>query len=353
MAICNPIRQGMTEIESFIEAVTERASLVLSTLGAREQTFHIGQLPFTLVGSSVTQDRLGRAFLNIREPLAALKCLHRLVVWDGTAQEALPPKPPWEATDYTPLGIVGRYSNQDVRFAFDAEISSLIVHNFVDNASHTWLPSIVQLPTWATAAPFRIVLSWLCNLHGMQIVHGAGISIDNKAVLLAGKGGSGKSTTALACALAGWAYLGDDYCAVEPAAGKIHLVYRTAKVTTATVTLLPSLAAWVPNPEQTIVEKETIFLEADHVSLLPSAELSAILLPHIGVERVSKIYPATRYEAIRAILPNTVMQLMGGTTATPRLIMQLAHSLPAFHLSLGTDLISLPDTIASQLSSVV
>ena len=353
MAICNPTREGMTEIESFVEAITERASSVLSS-GAREQTFYIGELPFTLIGSAATQDRLGRAFLNGRELLeGAPKFLHRLAIWDGTTQQAMPPKPPWDERDYSPFGIVRRYSNRDVRFAFDVETSSLIVYNFASNASHTWLPSIVQLPIWATASPCRIVLSWLCNLHGMQIVHGAAISIDNKAVLLAGKGGSGKSTTALACALAGWAYLGDDYCAVEPGSGKVHLVYRTAKVTPATLKLLPSLEAWVANPEQNIEEKGVIFLEADQLTLLPSANLSAILLPHIGMGRVSTIYPADRSEVIKAILPNTVMQLMGGTTITPQLIMQLAHSLPAFHLSLGTDLASVPGTIASQLSAVV
>jgi hypothetical protein len=43
------------------------------------------------------------------------------------------------------------------------------------------------------------------------------------------------------------------------------------------------------------------------------------------------------------------MQLMGGTSVTPRLIMQLTQSVPAFHLSLGTDLAGLTDTIAAQL----
>jgi hypothetical protein len=127
------------------------------------------------------------------------------------------------------------------------------------------------------------------------------------------------------------------------------LVYRTAKVTTTTLTLLPSLAPWITNPEQINVEKGIAFLEPDHVRLLPSATLSAILLPHVGGERISKIYPATRAEAIKAILPNTVMQLMGGTSATPRLILQLTHNLPAFHLSLGTDLTSVTEAIASLL----
>ena len=339
----------MTKAEAFAEAVAQRASSALSTSGLQERHFYIGNLPVTLVGNAVMQDILGRAFLSAPELPPNLLTGHRLVAWDGTAPSALPPEPPWQAPDYTAFGVVERYSNEAIRFAFDVETSSLITCDFVDDASYIWLPSIAQLPEWATAAPFRIVLSWLCNRHHMQIVHGAAVAIEGKAALLAGKGGLGKSTTALACALAGWTYLGDDYCAVEPAAGKVHMVYRTAKVTISTLRMLPSLADWTVNQEEPGAEKCVIFLQTDDVVLARSAELSAILLPHQSGERSTKIYPATRAEAIKAILPNTVMQLMGGTSVTPRLIMELAHSLPAFHLALGTDLSSLTDTIASWL----
>ena len=249
----------MTKAEAFAEAVAQRASSALSTSGLQERHFYIGNLPVTLVGNAVMQDILGRAFLSAPGLPPNPSTGHRLVVWDGTSPSALPPEPPWQATDYTAFGVVERYSNEAIRFAFDVETSSLITCDFGDDTSYTWLPSIAQLPEWAMAAPFRIVLSWLCNRHHMQIVHGAAVAIEDKAVLLAGKGGSGKSTTALACALAGWIYLGDDYCAVEPAAGKVHMVYRTAKVTISTLKMLPSLADWIVNRNELGAEKSVIF----------------------------------------------------------------------------------------------
>jgi hypothetical protein len=342
----------MTEVEAFAESVALRASSALSKRHARRELFSIGGLSFQLIAPEGKADHwLGRAFLerpsgptHITGPAS-----HRLFVWDGTNSEALPPPPPWIPTALEPLGVVGSHSNDAVRCAVDIHTDSLIVYNFARNSSHTWYPSIVELPAWARASPFRVVLSWLCNRHGMQIVHGAAVAIDGRAVLLAGTGGAGKSTTALACALAGLDYLGDDYCAVEPAAGKVHMVYRTAKLFKPTLNMIPSLAAWIDNRDRIEEEKGVIFLQPDDVSLVRSAALSAILLPRIGVESSTTFYPATRDEAIKAILPSTIGGLMGGTSVTPRLIMELVRSVPAFHLALGTDLKAVTDTVASRL----
>ena len=245
-----------------------------------------------------------------------------------------------------------RFSNDALRCAFDVETNALIVQDLVENTSHVWFPNIAQLPAWATAAPFRVPLSWLCNRQGMQMVHGAGVAIDGRAVLLAGKGGSGKSTTALACALAGMGYLGDDYCAVDPEDRTIHMVYRSAKVFPPAVDMLPALNPWIASQGKLPLEKDIVFLDAADVNLVRTATLSAILLPRIGTGPASTISPATPAEATKAILPTTFMQLMGGTPVTAALVMQLARDVPAFHLELGTNLETVTDTIARLLQSM-
>jgi hypothetical protein len=247
------------------------------------------------------------------------------------------------------LGVVGNHSNDAVRCAIDIPTKSVAVYDPARNTSHTWYPSIPDLPAWAKASPFRVVLSWLCNLHHMQIVHGAAIAIDGRAALLAGMGGAGKSTTALACMLAGFDYLGDDYCAVEPAAGKVHMVYRTAKLSRATLDMLPALVDVIENRDRIDEEKGVIFCQGEDMRLARSAELSAILLPCVGAGSSTVLCPATRDEAMRAILPSTIVGLMGGTSVTPRLIMELVRSVPAFHLALGTDLETVTDAVASRL----
>lgn len=350
MAVCGPESQGLTAAEAFAEAVVKRASAALSKRATRRDVFHIGSIPFELVTPGERADEwLGRAFLQCDEsPIDADIAPHRLVAWDGTDADALPPPRPWPPKAIEPRGVVDSHSNDAVRCAVDADISSLIVYNFAENMSYNWLPNVLELPLVARTSPFRIQLSWLCNRHRMQIVHGAAVAINGRAVLLAGKGGVGKSTTALACALAGMEYLGDDYCVVEPAAGKVHLIYRTAKLLKSSLDFMPCPGV-VENSDRLDIEKGVVFLESGDVQLSRSAELSAILLPRVEAGAPTRLFPATRQEAIRAILPSTIGQLMGGTSASPGLIMELVRSTPAFHLTLGGDFKIVPDTIATQL----
>ena len=348
--------QGIIETKAFAAAVARRASCALAKVGSRCEVFGIGGLRFQLVGPS--EDRghwLGRAFPRTApEPgdRSSPASLHQLLVWDGTAEDELPPNPPWAPADQTQFGLIGGFSDQPIRCAFDTGTNSLSVYNFADDVSYTWFPSIAALSTWVTAIPFRTVLSWHCNLHGMQLVHGAAVALGGKAVLLAGQGGAGKTTTVLASALAGLGYIGDDYCAVEPDKALIHMVYRTAKTWRPTLDFLPALEPLIVNPHELPDKKGIMFFEDDDLTLVRSAQLAAILLPRFGTERGTKALPATHADAIRAILPSTILGLLGGTSATPRLIMQLAHSVPVFHLELGTDIEAVPDAIAQLLETV-
>lgn len=353
MAFCASNSEIVTEVEAFAEAAAQRAASTLARSGIHRETLSIGELRFDLVEpASRPERRLGRAFFNwgAQHSEHTPPSSHRLTVWEGTSQDAIPPKLPWSHTyDGPSLGVVGSYAEQAIQCALDAETNSIVTCDVAKDSSHTWFPSISQLPAIATTSPFRIALSWHCNRNGMQFVHGAAVAIGDRAVLLAGAAGSGKSTTALACALVGFGYLADDYCAVEPAAGKIHMIYRTAKVSRPTLAMLPALESWITNRNQIGRDKGVMFLEPSNIKLVRSADLSAILLPRVGTERATKISPAARIEVVRAILPSTIMQLMGGTPATPDLILKLAQSVPAFHLSLGTDIAGLTETVAKQL----
>lgn len=341
----------MIETERFADALAAKAALALSSSSTRREFFSVGDLWIELTGSAAALDRLGSAFLTRNTPAPGrMENPHRLVVWDGTSEDSLPPAPPWDASDYSPLGVVEGHGSETTRFAFDAETNAFMAFDAAREMSHIWFPDIAKLPAWATAAPFRILISWLCNLRGMQIVHGAGIAAGDQAVLLAGRGGSGKSTAALACALAGLGYLGDDYCAIQLDPCEIHLVYRTAKATRTTLEMLPALNGRICEPNAAAADKDVLVLKEQDVRLVRSAKLKAILLPRIGNESATRLHAATRADAMQAILPNTFMQLMGGTAATPRLIMQLVQSVPSFHLSLGTDLTSVTNAIAAQLA---
>lgn len=350
MALCAAAK-GMTAAEDFAAGVARRAAAKLSLSNVRSEMFRIGGVRFQVIGAAPQRERwLGQAFFpNIEASHGEAQDVHQTMFWDGIDATSLPPERPWGPAGHMPLGVVTEFSNDKVRCAFDIHVGSLLVYDFVANASYTWFANVAELPPWAAASPFRVLLSWLCNLRGMQIVHGGAVAIDGRAVLLAGPGGAGKSTTALACVLAGLGYIGDDYCAVEPATGDVHMVYRTAKLFKSSLEMLPSLARMVVNRGRIADEKGVLYLDPGEMNLVRSAKLSAILLTVVGASARSMVRPATRAETIKAILPSTVGGLMGGTAVTTRMIMELARSVPAFHVELGTDLDSVVEAVTTSL----
>ena len=337
----------MTSPEVFADAVAARCEAALSRIRARVERFSIGAMSIKLVAPcDEACPWIGRAFLpNVVPAAEPSDREHCLAIWDGTRPELLPPPRPWGPTAHEPLGVVAEYSTDTVRCAFDIHTSSLVVRHSRLNASYVWVPKLADLPAWALASPLRVPLSWLANAHGMQVVHAAAVSIGGRAVLLAGAGGSGKSTTALACAMAGMAYIGDDYCVVEPGVNMVHLLYRTAKLFQPSLDMLPKARAWLCNPKRATEEKGVIFLDSSQVSVAPSAPLAAIVLPRLAGGERTTISRASRREAIAALLPSTIGGLMGGTAATPGLILKAVCGVPLYHLMLGTDLGGVTDTV--------
>lgn len=107
-----------------------------------------------------------------------------------------------------------------VKVFFSAADATLSVFNREENTCIVFLNDSKQLPSWATAAPFRLAFALLLQAKQVQIVHGAAVGSPDGAVLITGYGGSGKSTSALSCFRAGLGLLGDDYVAIRRAANR-------------------------------------------------------------------------------------------------------------------------------------
>ena len=224
-------------------------------------------------------------------------------------------------------------------------LSLLDLHS---NIGLYWHRAEHPLPYYEAGSPLRTMLHWWFRDRQMQFVHAAAVSIANRGVLLAGKGGSGKSTTALACLNAGFDYLGDDYCMVaRHPSPTVYSLYNTCKlVGDNDLEKFPGLASLVWNQERSGDDKATVFLR-DHCPerLGKSAELQAILLPCVTGGLATSIRPASRMEALMALAPTTIAQLPSSDAQDLRFMKELVHSLPAYSLQLGTNLAQIPIAI--------
>jgi hypothetical protein len=198
------------------------------------------------------------------------------------------------------------------------------------------------------AAPFRTILSWLAEEHDRVLVHGGAVANECGGVLFAGRGGAGKSTTALLCWHAGWHYLGDDYCLVQPGpATRVFSIYNSAKLTRSAVEKLgrPIASAQIGIG----AEKEMLFVSE---RVARSATCRVIFLPRVAGERQTTIENASAAEALRALAPSSIFQLSGAGAVSFRRLSQFVREVPARRLNLGTDLAQIPPAIAECVANL-
>lgn len=197
-------------------------------------------------------------------------------------------------------------------------------------------------PFWEIGSPFRFLLHDHFSQRGLQMVHAAAVGDGDGAVLVVGQGGSGKSTTALACAAAGLRYLSDDYALVDPERGLVHALYGSGKlVGPPDLDRLPAYRGHSINADsfEQGGSGKAVFLIDSVVpdALTATLPIRAIVIPRIDPFRAGEALPASVGDALEAIVPSTLGQLPGADRGDARRLEHFCHSLPVVSLALGGD----------------
>lgn len=184
------------------------------------------------------------------------------------------------------------------------------------------------------------MIQWWLEKHGGQLLHAAAVGNSDGAVLITGKGGSGKSTSALACLDRGMKYLGDDYVIVkknpEP---EVFSLYSTAKLNVEDLDRFPTLKKLAGERLRKNQEKDVMFLyPALKDQLVRSLPLKAVLTPEIQPAESTSIEPTSFWPIQRAMSFTTMSQLPGTGEHTQRYINELISRLPSFKLRPGKNL---------------
>jgi hypothetical protein len=204
--------------------------------------------------------------------------------------------------------------------------------------------------------PLHYLLSLWHNDRGAYVIHAGLVAKAGRGVLFAGVGGSGKSSTALACTCGGFDFLGDDCVALEARAdGRFlgHSVYSGAWVERDNLARFAALSAHVAAglaPE----DKALVRLDEAHPErLVRSAEIRAIVLPRVTGLAASRVRPASQGEALLALAPSSIVLFAPSPGADGvRQLGGLVRRIPAFWLELGTDVVSIPRAVDQVLEHV-
>lgn len=220
-----------------------------------------------------------------------------------------------------------------------------------------WVNDARDLPYYERGYPITNLLNWWLRDRGLTVVHAAVVGNTSGAVLLPGKGGSGKSTTTLACTAGGLAVVGDDYCAMDPRTGIAHSLYNTVKLKAeADVERFRALESFMRHMERVGEgddrQRSMVFLHPHFPGAMTSSlPVRAILVPQVTGEPGTSIVRASAGAALMALAPGTMLQLAGNERDAFRSMVGLVRGIPTFRILLGARIDGIPVAVARFLDS--
>lgn len=250
---------------------------------------------------------------------------------------------------------IKNYNSDRIYSIYHIGSNLLSILDTQENLALYWTEDASQLPYWDRGSPLRGILNWWTSQKNLQFVHAGAVGNNNGGVLLAGKGGSGKSSTALACLNSELVYASDDYCLVQTNPEPyVYSLYNTAKLKgRKDLARFPHLAMMIDNLDRLDEEKAMIFLQEHFPEKITNKlPIKAILVPQVTGELDTRVKQTSSMVALKALAPSTIFQLpKTGKSAFTRMS-ELVRQVPCYVLELGTDIPQIPQTISQQLSEL-
>lgn len=275
-----------------------------------------------------------------------------LHLWDSASTGISMIDPPVTSDCFTHRGDIWGMNSVRYRSAFHWGECSLNLLDVEQREGVFWIPTTAQLPFWCIASPLRTLFHWWLESQGGQLLHGAAVGDESGAMLILGKGGVGKSTTALASLLCGLQYIGDDYLAVrldpEP---RVFSLYSTAKLDRAQMDQFPELLPLVSNTGLNANEKAVVQLMPEFASqVVRSLPLKALAIPAFADAASSTFAPVNQVALQRAATFTTMSQLPQAGAYLHAFMQRLSTAVPGFQLQLGRDVRAIPTAIRAHLA---
>lgn len=270
-----------------------------------------------------------------------------LHIWDSesTGIEICPP--PVARHCFSDRGDIWTFHSQRLPSAFHWSEFSLNLMDLDRGTGIFWVRSAAGLPYWTQASPFRTLFHWWMAAQGHQLVHAAAVGPPDAGLLITGRGGVGKSSTALSCLAAGLAYAGDDYVLLTTTGGRLvaHSLYCTAKVNPADMSLYARFDPRLLGTKATAGDaKAVMFLTTGLVAALP---IAAAVTPRFGTAAETTPEAIEPALLIGAATYTTLAQLPHAGQATFDAIAHALSLVPGHRLVLGHDRARVPAAVAA------
>jgi hypothetical protein len=280
-----------------------------------------------------------------REPASAGEPVKEFRAWDSVGSGITPPPAPWSIDDYLPRDEVRGSGDRGIDASYALADRILSLWCGAEGRGRFWVNDAEALPAWESSAPFRNLLHWALADEGLAFAHAGVVGTAAGGVLLAGRGGAGKSTTAMVCVDAGWKYVSDDYCVLDATGTDptAHALYGTAKIAPSALARLPGLAQM--ERSQRDDGKIVLAVGTSAPALLAaSLPLRALVIPTVAAATGS-LHRLPLAAGARALAPSTLFQLPGARQGSLGTIAAILRSVPVFGLEVGPDFGAIPEAL--------
>jgi hypothetical protein len=341
----------VTRRECFDSAIESCA--VAGRAGVVEQRVAIAgaSIAFRFAGEQLTTT-LGAAFEH--HPRSATEPELVINAWECRSSGAPVPRIAFDALDGGITAHARVEGDQPVECRYDGGHRILNVYDRASQTAAFCVADPGDLPHWERSSPFRQLLAWFFRARGMHLLHGAAVGGPDAGLLLVGRGGSGKSSSALACLEwpePGLGVAGDDYCVVSQGPpARAWSLYRTAKVGWSQLGWFPRLSAVVVNRDAPDDEKALLMLGPPRTpAVTPEVVIDAIVVPTVTAPGPTGLEPVGKGAALQALAPSSMFQLAGPNAHDFRELAELVAGRPAWRLSLGGEPRAVPAVLAGAI----
>lgn len=316
------IEDVLSDFDAIWQAAPHEADLTIA-----HARFHLR----SVCPDYLTQAR--RALANRPGP-ARSACRIAVVTQDSPALAA----PYWQGDVFRERSMEALLAATPYRLHFMPDLQFWQIHDRDRAIGLQIMPGRDSFPPWDPGSPLRNFLQWQLSHEAGSLLHAGTLGLGKRGVLLAGEGGSGKSSTVVAGLFGGLTSVGDDYVFVDTDRLIARPVFETLKQDHAGLQRLRRDAHPAIPREENWQGKRQFYMPDLAGPPLPDAlPLSALLLPEITGGNRTALTPATGKEAFLALAPSGVMQIPCDRPRLFALAAEVARRLPAYRLTLGTD----------------
>lgn len=274
-------------------------------------------------------------------------------LWDIESTLPQVPAPPWRMHADVNSQESRAYSDDRIHVAFDIGTGALSMADAAENLAVYCVRDPRQLPGYEIGAPLKRILQWAMHGRGGQLVHAAAVGRPDGGVLLVGREGSGKSTTALSCLGTGLLYAADDHCMLSTDPSPyVHSLYNSAKLYAVDLNRFPRLAAIPSRVGDLGLDKALLFLHPHQSAWITKGfPIRAILVPQVTGRLETSVCPISPAIALRALAPSTIFQVVGRDRSTLGVLAACVKRVPCYALRLGSALTAIPHAIQDVLAT--